>query len=217
MLELLLAFGVEEFAVGVDDGEGGNAFGDGDVVLLRDIDVLVHVTDVDVDEDEVFGEEFGVGALVIVDVEELAVAAPVAAEVEEDALVFAAGLGESGGDVGGGVGGLGVEVLVDLVDDLRGGLSCGATARISEKCRRAGGGACSGDFVIIDWTLFEFIETRHAATFAVAKVTQMMMHEECGTTQNYLVADAGDLLADLRLAWERFVVEKRISPLRCSR
>ena len=122
VLELLFAFGVEEIAVCVDHGESGNAFGDGDFVLLRDIDVLVHVTDVDVDEDEVFGEEFGVGALVIVDVEELAVAAPVAAEVEEDAFVFAAGLGESGGDVGGGVGGLGVEIFVDLVDDLRGGL-----------------------------------------------------------------------------------------------
>jgi hypothetical protein len=106
VLKLLLAFGVEEFAVRVDYGEGGNAFGDGDVVLLRDIDVLVHVTDVDVDEDVVFGEEFGVGALVIVDVEDLAVAAPIAAEVEDDALVFAAGLGESGVDVRGGVGGL---------------------------------------------------------------------------------------------------------------
>ncbi len=71
------------------------------------------MADVDVDEDKVFGEELGVGALVVVDVEDLAVAAPVAAEVEEDALVFAAGLGEGGGDVGGGVGGLGVEVFVD--------------------------------------------------------------------------------------------------------
>src|SRR5258705_1939549 len=80
VLELLLAFGVEEIAVSVDDGQGGNAFGDGDVVLLRDIDVLVHVTDVDVDEDKVFGDELGVGTLAIVDVEELAVAAPGAAE-----------------------------------------------------------------------------------------------------------------------------------------
>ena len=113
VLELFFAFGVEKIAVRVDDGERWNAFGDGDVVLLRDVDVLVHVADVDVDEDEVFGEELGVGALVIVDVEELAVAAPVAAEVEEDALVFGAGADEGGGDVGGGVGGLGVEIFVD--------------------------------------------------------------------------------------------------------
>ena len=46
------------------------------------------VADVDVDEDEVLGKELGVGALVDIDVEDLAVAAPVAAEVEDDALVF---------------------------------------------------------------------------------------------------------------------------------
>ena len=73
------------------------------------------------DEEEVLFEEFQVGALVEVDVEDLAVAAPVAAEVQDDALVLAAGLGEGGGDVGGRIGGLGVEVLVDLIDDLRGG------------------------------------------------------------------------------------------------
>ena len=155
VLELLLAFGVEEVAVSVDHGEGGNAFGDGDVVLLRDIDVLVHVTDVDVDEDEVFGEELGVGALMVIDIEDLAVAAPVAAEVEEDALVFAAGLSESGGDVGGGVGGLGVEVLVDLIDDLRGGLRrrCGCEDKKKGREKRVAGLHDHG------LTLFEFIET----------------------------------------------------------
>ena len=165
VLELLLALGVEEFAVSVDHGEGGNAFGDGDVVLLRDIDVLVHVTDVDVDEDKVFGEEFGVGALVIVDIENLAVAAPVASEVEDDAFVFATGTDESGGDVGGGVGGLGVEVLVDLIDDLRGGLRrrCGCEDKKKGREKRVAGFRDRG----LD--LIRFIETMtNAATFAVA-------------------------------------------------
>ena len=53
VFELLFVFGVEEIAVGVDDGKSGNAFGDGDVVLLGDVDVVIHVADVDVDEDEV--------------------------------------------------------------------------------------------------------------------------------------------------------------------
>ncbi len=48
-----------------------------------------------------------------VDVEDLAVAAPVAAEVEDDALVFGAGLLEGGGDVGFGIGFGGVEMLLD--------------------------------------------------------------------------------------------------------
>ena len=58
------------------------------------------------------------GGLLVVVVEDLAVAAPVGAEVEEDALVFAAGVDHGGGDVGGGVGGLGVEVSVEPGDDL---------------------------------------------------------------------------------------------------
>jgi hypothetical protein len=47
----------------------------------------------------------------------------------------------------------------------------------------------------MDWTLFEFIETMtNAATFAGAKLTQLMMHEECGAAQNYVVAGAGEVL-----------------------
>ena len=80
------------------------------------------MADVDVDEDEVFFEEFSVWALVHVDVEDLTVAAPVAAEVEDDTLMLAASAGEGCGDVGIGVGGRGVEVLVGFGDDLRGGL-----------------------------------------------------------------------------------------------
>jgi hypothetical protein len=125
VLELLFAFGIQKISISIDYCEGGDAFGDGHVVFLRDIDIFVHVTDVDVDEDEIFGEEFGVGTLAVVDVEKLAVAAPVAAKVEENAFVLAAGLGEGGGDVGSGVGGLGIEVLVDLIDDLRGGIGRG--------------------------------------------------------------------------------------------
>jgi hypothetical protein len=52
----------------------------------------------------------------------------------------------------------------------------------------------------------------------------MMMHEDWGAAQNYVVADAGEALIcypltarEMRVGWQRFAVEKRISPLRCSR
>ena len=64
--------------------------------LLGDVEVLVEVADIDVDEEEVLVEELEVRGLVEVDVEDLAVAAPVAAEVEDDPLVFEAGLLEGG-------------------------------------------------------------------------------------------------------------------------
>src|ERR1700692_4759790 len=107
-------FGVKEFAVGVEDSECGDAFGDRDIVFPRDIYILIHVADVDVDKDEVFGEELGVGALVVVDVENLTVAAPVAAEVEQDAFVLAARPGDGDGDCGRGVGALRVEMWIGL-------------------------------------------------------------------------------------------------------
>jgi hypothetical protein len=123
VLELLVSLRKEQFALRVEDSERGYTFVDGNLILLRDLDVVVVLADVDVDQDELLIEQCEVWRLVEVDVEDLAVAAPVAAEVEDDALVFAAGLGECGVDVRRGVGGLGVEVLVDLIDDLRGGLS----------------------------------------------------------------------------------------------
>jgi hypothetical protein len=119
VLELLLVFGVEEVAVGVDDGKRRDAMGDGDVVLLCHVDVVVDVASVDVDDDEVFGEQFGVGGLLVVVVEDLTVAAPVGAEVEDDSLVFAASGDHGGGDVGAGVCRLRVKVSVDVKAHLR--------------------------------------------------------------------------------------------------
>ena len=99
--------------MGVEDGEGGNAFLDGHLVPFGDIDVVVHLADIDVDDDEVLRENLGIGTLVHVDVEDLTVTAPVSAEVEDDALVLGTGLFKGGSDVGGGIGGLRVKMLLD--------------------------------------------------------------------------------------------------------
>jgi hypothetical protein len=119
VLELLLVFGVEEGTVGVYDGKRWYAMGDWDVVFLCDIDIVVHVAGVDVDDDKVFGEQFGVGGLLVVVVEDLTVSAPVGAEVKQNALVFSAGGDHRGGDVGAGVCSLRVEVPVDVKAHLR--------------------------------------------------------------------------------------------------
>jgi hypothetical protein len=136
VFELLLMFGVKEFAVGVEYSECGDTFGDRNIVFLRDVDILIHVADVDVDEDEVFGEELGVGALVVVDVEDLTVAAPVAAEVEQDAFVLPARPGNGDGDVGRGVGALGVEMRIGLEEA---GLAMGVSRSREAKYADDGG------------------------------------------------------------------------------
>ena len=163
-LKLFFVLGIEEIAASIDDGEGGNAFGDGNVVLFGDVDVLVHVTDVDVDDDEVFLEELGVGILVIVDIKDLAVAAPVAAEVKEDALVLAAGADESCGDIGVGVGGLGVKIFVRVGENLRGGLRSGCKAQHEKRQRKESRGQGERDGVGLrdhGVSLIEFVERKH--------------------------------------------------------
>src|SRR5580693_3673791 len=94
---------VEELAVGVEDGERRNSLFEGDVVLFGYVEVFVEASDVDVDEEKVLFEDINVGILVKVDVEDLTVAAPVAAEIEDDTLVLEAGLFNGSGDVGFGV------------------------------------------------------------------------------------------------------------------
>ena len=119
--------------MGIEDGKGRNALRYGNLVLFGDGDVVIHVTDVNVDDDEVLREELGVGALVHVDVEDLAITTPVAAEVEDDALMFGTGLLEGSDDVGGGIGSLGVEMLLDEGDG-----RLGMYDRPQDECKHGG-------------------------------------------------------------------------------
>ena len=74
---------------------------------------MIHLADVYVDEDEVVGEDLGVGRLVEVVIEDQALPAPVSTEGQDDVFMLLAGLGDGDGYVGFGVGGGGVEVFGD--------------------------------------------------------------------------------------------------------
>jgi len=102
--------GEDDVALVVEYGECGDAM-EIDAAALGDVEVGVDVANVDVDLDEVFGEELVVGGLVGVDVEDLAIAAPVAAEVDEDTLVLAVGQGDGGVEIVLGSGDFGVNVF----------------------------------------------------------------------------------------------------------
>jgi hypothetical protein len=133
ILELFVLLGEEEFAVGVEYGECGNAFLNGHLIFFGYIDVVIHLSDVDVDEDEVIVEELLVGVLVEVDVEDLAVPAPITAEIEDDALVLLASLLDGRGDVGPGVGCRRVDLALDEGD-------------VGSRSRRCGLGLWNGLF-----------------------------------------------------------------------
>jgi hypothetical protein len=126
---------VDKFAVGVEDGESRHSLLEGNFVFFGDVQVFVEVADIDVDKDEILFKKLRVRRLVEVDVENLAVAAPVAAEVENDALALEAGLLESGCDVGLRVGLGGVEMLFDC-------RRC--RNRLTYRCCRRCGRWCSG-------------------------------------------------------------------------
>jgi hypothetical protein len=111
--KLAARLAVDDLTAGLENGEGGNTLFEIDAVLLADVEVLVDVAaDVYVDQDEVLVEDGEVFGLVEVEVQDLAVAAPVAAEVEDDAFVLAACGFEGGGDVLAGAGDVGEDVGV---------------------------------------------------------------------------------------------------------
>jgi hypothetical protein len=77
----------EELAVGLEDGDGGDAALERNVVFLGDVEIFVHLADVDVDYEEGLvegGSDFrGVKRFV----EDVTIKAPVATEDDQDAFV----------------------------------------------------------------------------------------------------------------------------------
>jgi len=89
MLKLFLALCVEQISMGVQECERGNSFGNWNVILAGDVDVMIHVANVDADDNIISGQEFGIGRLLVIVVKYLAVPTPVASEFEQDALMAA--------------------------------------------------------------------------------------------------------------------------------
>ena len=82
----LLVLGIHDLPVAIEHRQRRNTL-ERHSILRRDILVRVHSPDVDVHAHEVLAQQLGVGALVEINIEHLAVGAPVAAEVHDHALV----------------------------------------------------------------------------------------------------------------------------------
>jgi len=95
----------DESAVGIEDGDGGDAAVERDAIIFGDVEIFVHLADVDVDDEEGFvegGSNFGA---VEGFVEDVAIETPVAAEDDEDTFVGRGGGVKGFGDFGAGVDG----------------------------------------------------------------------------------------------------------------
>ena len=91
---------VEQLSLFIQNGEGRDAFVERNIVALGDVDVFVQVPDIDVNEHEVGLKNGQVRGIVEVNIEYLAIPAPVAAEVNQEALVRRGGGFQSGGKIG---------------------------------------------------------------------------------------------------------------------
>src|SRR5438105_3274060 len=98
VLELALVLSVEELAVGIEDGEGGDAFLQRYAVLSGDVQVLIEAADVDAHDDVVLFDQGGKLGLAHLGVERVAVAAPVGPEIEHDVLVPSRSFGDRRAD-----------------------------------------------------------------------------------------------------------------------
>ena len=107
-LPALLA--IKQLAPFAQHGQGGDTLAEWNLVLGGNVLILIHVPDVDMDQYIVGFEKGQVLRVVEVDVKHLAVAAPFAAEVEDDSLVSLGGPLQSGSEIGLGLRGIGINV-----------------------------------------------------------------------------------------------------------
>src|SRR5579863_6517828 len=110
VFEVALLLRDEKFYSAVQHGEAGNALFQRDLIFRGEIEIFVVLADIAVHDDEIGFENFGDVGIMKSGVEHMAVVAPVAAEIEEDAAVFAGGDGESHANVGASFGGIGIKI-----------------------------------------------------------------------------------------------------------
>ena len=104
------ALAVKQLAMLIEDGERRHALGQWNLVSLGDLLVLVQVPDVDVDQDVIRIQQRLIGRIVEINIQNLAVTAPVTAKIEDQALMVASRGFESGSEVGAGLFGRGIDV-----------------------------------------------------------------------------------------------------------
>ena len=134
--EFAALLAVEQLALITDDSERGNAFAQRNPEALSDINVFVHVANVDVDEHEVRIEDWAILGVVEVDVEDMAVPAPVPAKVDEDALVGGGGGLQGGSEIGLRLGRIGIDVARCAKAQVRGEQKCDSENEVFQRFHR---------------------------------------------------------------------------------
>jgi hypothetical protein len=135
MLELFICLGVKQLAGRIEYSQGRHTLLQRNAVVLCDVEVMVILLDINIHEDEVLRQQLGIRRLMKVEIENLAVATPVATEGEDDLLMLFASSDDSGRD-------LGVSVYAGRVDMLARERMHRRLIRRKERSRRRNGLLC---------------------------------------------------------------------------
>jgi hypothetical protein len=101
----------EELAIGIKNRDGGDTAVQGDIVFFSNVEIAIHFADVDVDDEERFGERGSNFGRLEGFIEDMAIETPVTSEDEKDTFVGSGGGAEGVGDFFCGIGGGGVDVF----------------------------------------------------------------------------------------------------------
>ena len=98
-LELTRLLAVEQLTVITEHGDCGDAFVQRNLIVRGDVDIGVIPSNVDVHQNVIGLEQRPVGRIVKVQIENMAIGAPIAAKVQDHAFVGRRGALERGGKV----------------------------------------------------------------------------------------------------------------------
>ncbi len=90
---------VEKFAALAENGKGRNALSQRDLVPFGDVEILIQAPDIDVDQDVVRFQNRSIGRVMKITIKNVAIGAPIAAEVQDDSFMTRGRCGEGRGQV----------------------------------------------------------------------------------------------------------------------
>ena len=96
-LEFASPLTVKELAALAEHSEGRNALAQRNLVALGDVEILIQASDIDVNEDVVGLQKGPIGRVMKIQIKNVAIGAPIAAEVQDDPLVSRGRCGEGRG------------------------------------------------------------------------------------------------------------------------
>ena len=113
MFELFVALDVNKIPFGVQYGQCRNSPSNRYVIFVCDLNIVIHMANIYMNNHIVFSQNRRISRLLVIEVEQLAVATPVSSKVQQDMLVFTSRYAFRCGYIGSWISRIRVEIFVD--------------------------------------------------------------------------------------------------------